>query len=934
MPQKKKATESTKTPIDSIKHGDKRSNVPTSELSDFLSDDDRRPTMMRYPRDPSLDPQLVWDGKDAENGEDLEVPTVPLYVQEEINPHALIEDFRREVARQERESEDEQIDLFSTPFADELEFEQKVDFYRHDSDWANRMILGDSLVVMNSLAEKEGLRGKVQCIYIDPPYGIKFGSNWQVSTLKRDVKDGKLEEVTRQPEQVRAFRDTWEKGIHSYLSYLRDRLVVARELLTESGSCFVQIGDENVHLVRCLMDEVFGSENFVSLITFQKSGGTSTDRLQNVSDFIIWYSKNGKAIKYKKILQGKYVGEVGASKYTSVELKDGTRRSLKSLSSGQSKLIKKHFRLDTITSQGFRKNTSVPFSLQGKVYDTGTSQNWKTSIPGMYRLSYSNRIEASKTTLNYVRFLEDYPAIEINSIWTDIGGIQSRNDPKVYVVQTATEAIKRCILMTTDPGDLVLDPTCGSGTTAYVAEQWGRRWITIDTSRVALALARTRLMSAKYPYYLLQDSPEGQAKTAELKAQPVATQPTHNNIKKGFVYRTVPHIKLQLIANNEEIDEIYDRWQQKLEPIRAQLNNAIGQTWEDWEIPRDPDNHWDDATRELHQQWWKHRRDRQTEIDASIARRADQETLYDQPYEDKKRIRVSGRFTVESLAPYRVLNPDSDRPNSERAGTRDAHDQFESRIIENLLTAGVQNTKKGERLIFETLELSIAGESGEYIHAIGQYTDSNDQTHEVAVHIGPEYGTVSRQDIRKASRDAARLDNVDTLIVCGFAFEAKISEDTHQIGKLTVLTARMHGDLLLGDQLKKTKSANLFTVFGEPDIELKQDGDRCTIELKGLDIYDPTTGAIRSSSTEDIAAWFIDTRYNEENFVVRHAYFTGANKPYEKLQKTLKAEIDPDAWSALYSDVSRSFPKPDTGKIAVKVINHYGDEVLKILSVN
>jgi adenine-specific DNA-methyltransferase len=505
---------------------------------------------------------------------------------------------------------------------------------------------------------------------------------------------------------------------------------------------------------------------------------------------------------------------------------------------------------------------------------------------------------------------------------------------KRYVVETNPKVVQRCILMTTDPGDLVLDPTCGSGTTAYVAEQWGRRWITIDTSRVALALARTRLMSAKYPYYLLQDSPEGQAKTAELKAQPVATQPTHNNIKKGFVYRTVPHIKLQLIANNEEIDEIYERWQQKLEPIRAQINNVIGQTWEDWEIPRDPDNHWDDATRELHQQWWKHRRDRQTEIDASIARRADQETLYDQPYEDKKRIRVSGRFTVESLAPYRVLNPDSDRPNSERAGTRDAHDQFESRIIENLLTAGVQNTKKGERLIFETLELSIAGESGEYIHAIGQYTDSNDQTHEVAVHIGPEYGTVSRQDIRKASRDAARLDNVDTLIVCGFAFEAKISEDTHQIGKLTVLTARMHGDLLLGDQLKKTKSANLFTVFGEPDIELKQDGDRCTIELKGLDIYDPTTGAIRSSSTEDIAAWFIDTRYNEENFVVRHAYFTGANKPYEKLQKTLKAEIDPDAWSVLYSDVSRSFPKPDTGKIAVKVINHYGDEVLKILSVN
>lgn len=482
--------------------------------------------------------------------------------------------------------------------------------------------------------------------------------------------------------------------------------------------------------------------------------------------------------------------------------------------------------------------------------------------------------------------------------------------------------------MTTDPGDLVLDPTCGSGTTAYVAEQWGRRWITIDTSRVALALARTRLMTAKYPYYLLKDSPEGLAKLADLTGQPIAPQATKNDIKKGFVYRTVPHITLKSIANNEAIDTIHEKWQAKLEPCRAEINRLLGQNWQEWEIPRNAVETWPAAAKEQYAQWREWRRKRQQEIDESIAQRADQETLYDQPYEDKKRLRVTGPFTVESLSPHRVLDPEGDRPKSEQAGQAMASDRFETRIIENLRAAGVQNTKKGERLEFETLELCA---SGGQIQAAGEYLENGNRK-TVAVAIGPEYGTVTSNDIREAAKEAVKGFGFDTLVVCAFAFDASVTEESKRYGNLQILITRINPDLMLDDGLlKKTSAANLFVVFGEPDLSLDrlEDG-QYTVTLKGLDIYDPTTGQIRSSTTDDIAAWFIDTHYNEESFYVRHAYFTGADRPYEKLQKTLKAEIDPDAWEVLYSTTSRPFPKPSTGKIAVKVINHYGDEVLKV----
>ena len=900
------------TKIDYIKHDDTRLNIPTQENQVFAKEED--PEMIRYPRDTALDPQLVWKGKDEQDGQDLEVLAVPLYIQEHIDPHALIEEFRKKADDAESNDNAAQLDLFATIFQGDLDFEKRIDFYQHEMNWTNRLILGDSLRVMNSLAEKEQLRGKVQCIYIDPPDGMKFGSNWQVSTRKRDVKDGKLEETTRQPEQIRAFRDTWELGIHSYLSYLRDRLMVARELLTETGSCFVQIGDENMHLVRCLMDEIFGSENFHANIIVKKTSGLSKGDLPRTVDYILWYSKNEK-LKYHQLFYDKSEEVAKDPHYRSNT--DGEFVRFGDLSGPFNNV----------------KSCLFEFDFQGKSYQYPKGRQWKTTLLGMTRLDKADRIRPSKASLNYLRRLDDFYVRMVDDTWYDISGaIQSRLDPKIYIVQTSTQVVARCILMTTDPGDLVLDPTCGSGTTAYVAEQWGRRWITIDTSRVALALARTRLMTAKYPYYLLKDSPEGLAKLADVTGQPIAPQATKNDIKKGFVYRTVPHITLKSIANNEAIDTIHEKWQAKLDPCRAEINRLLGQNWQEWEIPRETAENWPAAAKKQHAQWWEWRRKRQQEIDESISQRAEQETLYDQPYEDKKRLRVTGPFTVESLAPYRVLDPDADRPKNERAGQVMASDRFETRIIENLQKAGVQNTKKGERLEFETLE-PFASEG--LIHATGTYIDSDGNRKTVAVAIGPEYGTVGREDIHKAALASLQGVGFDLLLVCAFAFDASVTEESKKYGRLPILITRINPDLMLDDGLlKKTSAANLFVVFGEPDLSIDrlEDG-QYTVTLKGLDIYDPTTGQIRSSTTDDIAAWFIDTRYDEQYFYVRHAYFTGADRPYEKLQKTLKAEIDPDAWEVLYSTTSRPFPKPSTGKIAVKVINHYGDEVLKVYSL-
>ena len=613
MAKKKASTKSTPskrpaTEIESIRHKERRANIPTEELRDFVADDEAAPKSMLYPRDPSLDPQLVWKGKDEQDREDLAVPMVPIYIQEKVDPHALIENLRSEAARG---SDDPASQIYFDFNGLEHDFERKVDFYSHDSGsqphWSNRLILGDSLLVMTSLAEKEGLKGQVQSIYFDPPYGIKFGSNWQVSTRKRDVKDGKVEDATRQPEQVKAFRDTWKLGVHSYLAYLRDRLVSARELMAETGSVFVQIGDENVHLVRSILDEVFGSQNVISFITVRKTGGTTGDFLPSTADYILWFAKDIERCKYRSLFRLKDSSDSGLAAYGFIELADGTRRKLSDdeYAMDATDLPGKRLQFTVLTSQRIREARTgfFPVTFEGHEY-WPTRGEWTTHRHGMELLMRASRVAKSGSTLRYVRYLNDFPATELANTWTDLGGA---SDP-VYVVQTNIEVIKRCLLMTTDPGDLVLDPTCGSGTTAYVAEQWGRRWITCDTSRVALTLARTRLMGAKFPYYLLADSPAGAKKEVDVgrsHASPTDDEarlhPTEgkfqHDVRKGFIYKRVPHVTLKSIANNPEIREGMTR----------------------------------------------------AEIDAAIARHAETELLYDKPYEDNKRIRVAGPFTVESL---------------------------------------------------------------------------------------------------------------------------------------------------------------------------------------------------------------------------------------------------------------------------------------------
>ena len=923
----------TRTKVESIRHKDKRANIPTEELRDFVADEELTPKTVLYPRDPSLDPQLVWKGKDEQDREDLAVPVVPVYIQEKIHPQAIID----ALPRTERTGDD-QTNLFADFNGLEDDFEKKVDFYSQKDDrqkpWSNRLILGDSLLVMTSLAEKEGLKGKVQTIYLDPPYGIKFGSNWQVSTRKRDVKDGKAEDATRQPEQVRAFRDTWKLGIHSYLSYLRDRLVVARDLLTETGSVFVQIGDENVHRVRALMDEVFGDENFVSSIWFKKNAFDASNVLSNVFDHILWYSKS-EDIKIRRVYRKRTLENSDPQFFDSVQLPDGTRRQLtkgEKERTVQLPVGSAVFARNPLTSAGLSSTSSGSFHFQGTDIPCAPNSHWKTTPEGMKRLAMADRLAMKGTRLRMIRFIADNSIIPMANLWQDTGVGGFVGDDKVYVVQTDSRAIARCILMTTDPGDLVVDPTCGSGTTAYVAEQWGRRWITCDTSRVALALARTRLMAARYPYYLLADSSEGIKKETELTGKIPPEYKTAGNIRKGFVYERVPHVTLKSIANNTEIDVIWEKFQEKLETLREQLNSALGMSWEEWKIPRKAEDVWAKEASKLHTDWWKQRIARQKQIDAAIARHADTETLYDQPYEDNKRVRVCGPFSVESLSPHRVLSTADEHQDgtvSEQEGRKEQ--DFATMILDNLKKAGVQNTRKSERLSFDRLDPY----AGAWLHATGEYTDADAKGRRVAISIGPEHGTVGPQQVKEAAKEAVQGVGFDMLVVCGFAFDPHVAEEVKRYGNLTVLPTKMNPDLVMGDELlKKTGAGNLFMVFGEPDVNImKQKNGQFVVTIKGVDVYDPTTGQIRSASTDDIACWFIDTNYNGESFFVRHAYFTGAEEPYDKLKRTLRAEIDEAAWSSLYSTVSRPFDNPETGKFAVKVINHYGDEVLKVFEI-
>ena len=923
--------------VETITHPEAtRKNLPSAEHQPLMQEVDQSPLRVAYERrNRDLDPQLVWRGKNEQDRSELVVNVPPLYIQERVHPKVLIDDLMRQSDEARRAADDNIQPGFADLFADfnGLPSEDaKTEFYQHDANWSNRMVLGDSLQVMASLAEREGLRGKVQCIYIDPPYGIKFNSNFQWSTTSKEVKDGKADHITREPEQVKAFRDTWRDGIHSYLTYLRDRLLVARDLLAESGSIFVQIGDENVHRVRALMDEVLGEANFIAQIPFAKTSGYATNFLTGICDYILWYGSTREQTKFRQPYFAKELGNVGATKYTRIRFSDGRFRSISKSEMSGSERLPENARawVDAdLTSQG---NPLLRFSYNGRTF----SGTYKTTNEGLERIAKAERIYVARGSFRFIRYIDDFSVFPATAAWMDIGGVQSRTDPKIYVVQTATEAIKRCVLMTTDPGDLVLDPTCGSGTTAYVAEQWGRRWITIDTSRVALALARARIMGARYPYYLLADSSEGQLKEAEIERKAPSDSLRYGDIRQGFVYERVPHITLRAIANNAEVDVIWEDFQQSLEPLREGLNAALGTNWEEWEIPRESEEGWPPDVKQLHESWWQQRIARQQEIDASIAAKADYEYLYDKPYEDSHKVRVAGPFTVESISPHRVLAVDEndefiETVGEEQAGYGSVQD-FTSIILENLRTAGVQQAHKEDGIDFTSLNPW----PGHHVCAEGRYFEGGEDNgiqRRAAIFIGPEFGTVSRPDLVEAAREAAD-GGFDALIACAFNYEAHTAE-FEKLGKIPVLKARMNADLHMAADLKNTGKGNLFVIFGEPDVDLLDaDDGQIKVRVNGVDVFHPNTGEVRSDGPEGIACWFIDTDYNGESFFVRHAYFLGANDPYKALKTTLKAQIDAEAWELLRSDTSRPFDKPESGRIAVKVINHLGDEVMKVFRVD
>ncbi len=928
----------TKTPltVETIKHDDAtRKNIPTAEYQSVMQKEEQTPIRVAYERrNRDLDPQLIWRGKDEQDWSDLVVHAPPLYIQEKVHPKVLIDDLKRQTEQAEAGKAAGQAGFTTDLFGDfnGLPDESaKTEFYQHDAHWSNRMILGDSLQVMASLAEREGLRGKVQCIYFDPPYGIKFNSNFQWSTTSTQVKDGNTDHITREPEQVKAFRDTWRDGIHSYLTYLRDRLTVARDLLTDSGSIFVQIGDENVHRVRAVMDEVFGVTNFISIITFKKTHYLESDNVSNIADYLVLFAKDIQHNKHRKAFRPASLFEVDYSKYTKAFTPSGVETIPREWRDDPSLFATgwRPFRSDiTLTQDGDSGNSQVPWNICGRDYFPGAGRHWRTHETGRERLCKAGRVNPSVSRPFYIEGFNDSPLTASSNIWTEsLAGAQG----KVYVVQTNERVIERCIQMATDPGDLVLDPTCGSGTTAYVAEQWGRRWITIDTSRVALALARARIMGARYPFYLLADSKDGQMKEAEITRTAPSSKPTYGNIRQGFVYERVPHITLKSIANNAEIDVIWGKFQQSLEPLREQLNKALSKSWEEWEIPRIADAKWPDGAKELHADWWQGRISRQKEIDASIAAKADSEYLYDRPYEDKKKVRVAGPFTVESLSPHRVLGVDENDELIDHAAQTEPNygeeRDFVQIILENLKTAGVQQAHKEDKIDFT----SLTPWPGDLVCGEGRYQDEGGEKR-AAIFIGPEFGTVSRPDLVAAAREAGDA-GFDMLIACAFNYDAHSSE-FDKLGRIPVLKARMNADLHMADDLKNTGKGNLFVIFGEPDIDiLEADGGQVRVKVNGVDVFHPNTGEVRSDGAEGIACWFIDTDYNEESFFVRHAYFLGANDPYKSLKTTLKAEINEEAWASLNSDTSRPFVKPKSGRIAVKVINHLGDEVMKVFRV-
>ena len=893
-------------------------------------------------------PYLNWAGKAERTS--FEVDTVSLHVHERIDPASILTAIRKRMTKSGGEKV-LQEEMFQAWFERPLPYREAIEFYKHDRGWSNRLISGDSLLVMNSLLQKEGMAGQVQMIYFDPPYGIKYGSNFQAFVNKREVKDRKDEDLTQEPEMIKAFRDTWELGIHSYLTYLRDRLLLAKELLHESGSVFVQISDENLHHVKELLDEVYGPQSFCGLIIVKKTTGLTSQLLGAVADFVLWYAREPKGIKYHELFQPKDLAEEVKGEFSYLDETLGSFREVSDEEAGNPALIEttRLFRTNSAVSPGVRANTTGSFSFAGKVFDSGKTRNWKTTLPGMLRLGKVGRLTlGDDPTRLYKQYWNDFEYTTLNAIWSDLRSEQRR----IYVVQTVARIIERCLLMTTDPGDLALDPTCGSGTTAFVAEKWGRRWITCDTSRVAVTLAKQRLMTASYDYYELRYPHEG--------------------LKGSFFHKSVPHVTLKSIANNPEIDEIWERLHPAVEVALAELNTALRKESPEpfevreggrkgiqidfgakasatvtlpsgesaaagalleWEVPFDFPEAWPPSARAAFEAVHKTRRAMQQQIDASIAAHAEQELLYDQPQVAKNKLRVTGPFTVEAVPFPSVLSLEEagrQPPAADHSVARSGESARQHGWRDELIKTGIRG-KGGQMLRFAELE-TLPGTR--YVHCTGTLAESGERA---VVSFGPEHAALEQRQVEMALREAGELFPRPKFIVfCAFTFDPEAAKDIDATKGITALKAQMNTDLLTED-LKKARASNQsFWLMGQPDVEVRKRKDgKYEVEVNGFDYFDTVKGELVSGGKQKIAAWSLDTDYDERSLFPHQVFFpmAGAKDGWHKLKKDIKAELNENALEKLHGTVSLPFEAGSNGKVAVKIVDDRGIESLKVMAL-
>ena len=863
-----------------------RKNIPDAGLASYNHKPQGR---VKYNYDPHLDPQLVWAGKAERSLFDAE--TVSLHIHERVSAQAILKSVQR--AEKTR-----QLRLFAEP---ELPLDKRIEFYQHEMDWANRLILGDSLLVMNSLLERELMAGKVQMIYVDPPYGIAYSSNFQPYVTSRDVKDGRDNSLTREPEQIKAYRDTWRLGIHSYLTYLRDRLLLAHKLLHESGSIFVQINDENIHLVRAVMDEVFGRGNFVSMIAFVRAGAQTARTLPSITDYLLWYAKDKLQVKFRRLLVPG--GWAARAQDQWAEYADGKRERL-----AEARKIVKGARLFThrkLESATGSEASRFPIQFQGKTFLP--TRGWSTTKEGIERLKMADRLLVIGNSLRYVVYLDDFEYSLLTNNWTDtfVSGFASE---RLFVVQTFTKVVERCILMTTDPGDLVFDPTCGSGTTAYCAEKFGRLWITCDTSRVAIAITRQRLMTARFEYLELADSKRGPS--------------------LGFIYQSAPRVTLASIVHNTEIDIITAKYQRLIDVALRELNQALGKNWQEWEVPHEAESGWPPKAKNANERFWALKIGKRQDVDESIKRNAQQEALYDCPRVGRGVVRVSGPFTVEAIPVLATEEEALEESGRTSTSIGEATDYVNS-MIELLRKDGVTFPGRKKMALENLRQISSAG----FLHAQGEASQNGGKVR-VAVSFGPRHGPITAKQVDESIRSSYRL-GFDILVLAGFAFdpEAQAMIQKNPIPKLKVHLANISPDVIVGDLLKTTRGSQLFTAFGQPDIRLEKHAGGFVVKMLGVDIYDPETGEVHSSSADEVPAWFLDEDYDGYTFRICQAFFpkeATAKNPWDKLENALRGIVDKKKMEMFRGTISLPFKAGQERRMAVKVIDNRGNEVIVV----